>query len=174
MRKKMVTVLLALVMASSILGGCGKTQETSGKAEGTKQTRESEEGRKTQNDSDNEGAGILGFLGGDEPEKSVRSEGFELSCWWECEYDKSGNQTKVVYYESDGSISSWWEYEYDKVGNATKLVCYRSNGIVDRWYEFGYEYEYDKSGNVIKTSQYARESDKDRETTEFGVVTPIN
>lgn len=48
MKKKMVTVLLALVVAaSSILGGCGEPQETGGRAEGTEQIGESGEPQET-------------------------------------------------------------------------------------------------------------------------------
>ena len=50
MKKKILTVLFAAVVAvSSILGGCGASQETGGRAEGTEQTRESGERRETGN-----------------------------------------------------------------------------------------------------------------------------
>lgn len=140
MRKKMVTVLLAVVVASSIFGGCGKTKETSGKAES----------RETQKDSDNAGTGILGFLGGDEPEKLVRPEELELSGWEEWEYDNSGNQTKRVSYNPDGSRGPWKEYEYDKSGKRTKETVYWLGGDYNHWYE----YEYDKSGNLIKKVEH--------------------
>lgn len=55
MKKKMVTVLLALVVAaSSILGGCGEPQETGGRAEGTERTGESEETKELQESRETE------------------------------------------------------------------------------------------------------------------------
>ena len=142
MRRKVITVLLALTMASTILGGCGAPKETSGRAQGT----ESAESGKNQKDSGNEG-GLFGFLGGEETVKLVRPEDFSLAAWDECEYDNSGNMTKRERYWN-GSLDSWEEYEYDDSGNMTKEEHYGTGS------PYREEYEYDNSGNMTKKEIY--------------------
>ena len=112
MKKKMVTVLLVLVVAaSSILGGCGEPQETGGRAEGTEQTKESgetkesQESRDTESDAGDAASGILGLFEEDEPERLVRPEDIKLVPIYEYEYDESGNQTKRINYSDDESES---------------------------------------------------------------------
>ena len=62
------------------------------------------------------------------------------------EYDASGNQTKAIYYNADGSMSFWNEFEYDSYGNEIKEIRYNADGNMRFWDE----YEYDTSGNKIK------------------------
>ncbi len=184
MKKKILTVLFAAVVAvSSILGGCGASRETGGRAEGTEQTRESGERRETGSAADNaenpDSAGepdVSEPLEADKSERLVRPDSLELDYWIEWEYDGSGNQTKGVAYDNDGIVYCWSEYEYDKSGNITKGTEYDPDGSVRGWIECEYdksgnltketgydpdgsvggwvEYEYDKSGNITKGTKY--------------------
>ncbi len=140
MKKKLLSVLFAVVVAaSSILGGCGASQETGGRAKDTEQTRES---GKTENSVEP--------LEADKSERLVRPDSLELDYWIEWEYDGSGNQTKGVSYDKNGTVYIWDEYEYNKSGNVTKKTRYGSQGSVWGWIE----YEYDKSGNMTKEVEY--------------------
>lgn len=116
-RKKTVTVLLALTLAATMPGGCGEPQETGGRAESTEQTGESEDTKESEDtresetsqeienetdDAENGESESQEVLGGGEAETDkpelVRPENVELYTWAEYEYDQSGNMTKDTVY----------------------------------------------------------------------------
>lgn len=70
--------------------------------------------------------------------------------------DKTGKETRVLNYDSEGNLVTYEEYEYDAEGNNTKLTKYDSKGKVKYYIEYtkdenGKEIStrYDAEGNVI-------------------------
>ena len=61
------------------------------------------------------------------------------------ECDASGNITKSVVYNPDGSIQNVWEYEYDSSGNRTKTIFFNGEYV---------DYTYDTSGNIMEIAKY--------------------
>ncbi len=87
MKRKMITALLAVIMAAStIFGGCGVPKESGGRADSIEQTRES---RETE---------LLKFFRVDELRRLVRSEDLTLGIWSEHKYDEFGNEIKCSWY----------------------------------------------------------------------------
>lgn len=69
-------------------------------------------------------------------------------CWYENEYDESGNLTKQFKLNEDGSMSH--EYEYNDAGNLIKDISYDPGEII----ALQYEYEYDDLRYITKESAY--------------------
>ena len=117
-RKKVLRALLPVVMAFSILAGCGEPQETMESIAGTRQEEStgaeeaasSEENKGTEDAAQGEENVASGETVQEEEKESV-------------EYDASGNMTRDTAYGAyESGIISWtdYEYEYDISGNAAK------------------------------------------------------
>ena len=77
----------------------------------------------------------------------IDDEGVEkLFQKYEVEYDGSGQQILMKYWDEDQNLAAWFECEYDSLGYF-KIEKYKNaNGSINQRYE--YEYEYDEQGNV--------------------------
>ena len=71
-------------------------------------------------------------------------------CFLGHEYDNSGNKTRDIWYERDGSVRIFYDYKYDETGRLTNEYVYTPNGEVSTFYD----YEYDKSGNKVREISY--------------------
>ena len=65
------------------------------------------------------------------------------------EFDRKGNPTEGIQYNSDGSVSGRYEYRYDESGNLTDQIFYDSEGSVWRT-----GYLYDESGKLTVQTGY--------------------
>lgn len=81
----------------------------------------------------------------------IRNIDGTLDSYYKYEYGKDGNKTKEVRYNPDGSIIDYSKYEYDKDGNKTKEIIYNPDGSITGWY---YKYERDKDGHCSKMLRY--------------------
>lgn len=54
------------------------------------------------------------------------------------EYDKSGNQTREIWRNTNGSVLFHFDYEYDSNGNLTKEIVRDIDGSVDSYTDYRY------------------------------------
>ena len=72
-----------------------------------------------------------------------------VDCFYDFEYDGAGNRTRAISYNSDGSVRYFDDYEYAN-GNRTREISYNSDSSVDCFYDF----EYDGAGNRTRAISY--------------------
>ena len=146
MKKKILAVMLSVVMAVTMLVGCGDSVETGGRAERKKtETQDKNDKSRTESDESNE---IIRLVQGIQ----YNSDG-SVFAHEEWEYNADGSLVKDTTYKSDGSISggTMVEYERNAAGDVTKAVSYGlSDGNIRGWYEI----EYDSSGHEVKYTEY--------------------
>ena len=69
--------------------------------------------------------------------------------------DENGNETRCIFYKSDGSVDTFYDIEYDGAGNRTREISYNSDGSVQYFYDYEYangnrtrEISYNSDGSV--------------------------
>ena len=133
MRKRLITMLVGLLLATGMLVGCGGSDATEMDASAKTSKEEA---------SDNSGKGNAGT-----EIRYTRNLDGSISGYTEYEYDSAGNNVKLTNYSSNDNILNLYEYEYDSAGNKIKEIGYFYGDL-------SYESEYDSAGNIIKQITY--------------------
>ena len=94
-------------------------------------------------------------------------------------FDTAGKNTRIDFYEPDGTLKEYEQNEYDSNGNCTKWELYNSDGTLQEYvlneydvtgylinaYEYDqagkliYAYEYDQAGKLIRMESYDENGD---------------
>lgn len=92
--------------------------------------------------------------------KSITRNGDSIPFWFEWEYDKEGNRTKLISKDSDGEVIKIKEYTFDKNGNRIKKICkdIKENGEEKIW--LWVESEYNSNGNEVRTKYKGAHGEK--------------
>lgn len=165
MKKKIVSLLLCMSMAASMLAGCGSKT-----VDATNDKAQSSESKEVVEKS------LL--------KKCTSYDSYGMQSYDEYEYDSQGNKIKETRYKPDGSvlecreynsygnIIKWtlsnkiteWEYEYDNQGNKIKECVKDTEGNMQE----GYKYKYDSHGNMTEATIFRKDwSDPDPITREY-------
>lgn len=169
MKKKIITLIIATVLTSSTLLGCGNTavEEPIPIAEDKEPVPEEEmpktEVEETEITEETEAEEELvqeqKYLHLLRTEYHADGSVKDVTKYI---YDESGNMTKYISYAADGSIESYVEYENDTNGNCIKSTTYDADGKVTESDESKYDSNnnylgstaYDSDGNIIYSSEY--------------------
>lgn len=171
MKKKIVSMLLCMSMAASMLAGCGGAENM----EDVENVENTESEMIFKTDNQNEEESMVYETENVQQIPRIKEEVRYLSTgevldWTSYDYDKDNNLEKKTVYddrfnsENEYGITVWYEneeYQYDKHENPIRYNKYDEDGNIYS-YET-YENEYDTWGNLIKqVSKYKDEFKREK------------